>query len=346
MIRIGIIGTGGMARQHARNFKAAVGCRVAACADIVPGKAKAFAETHGIPASYEDYGEMLAREKLDAVSIVTIDSVHAPAALAAIGRGLHVMCEKPLADSVANARKMARAAGRAGIITAVNFSWRNPPASQKAAQIASSGALGELRHIEGHYLQCWLTQDWQTSPPLLWRLSSRHGSMGVLGDIGVHILDLVTFIAGDISELACELTIFDKGVKRIGKYVFDVNDSMLTIARFKNGARGTLNATRWAKGCGNSVALRVHGTRGALDLDLERPPEEQLKVSLGKGLNALKWSAVKCPPAPNQQARFVRAITTGKQGQTSFEGGLKIQEYLEACCKSARRNGAWVNPGR
>ena len=68
MIRIGIIGTGGMARQHARNFKAAVGCRVAACADIIPGKAKAFAETHGIPASYEDYGEMLAREKLDAVS--------------------------------------------------------------------------------------------------------------------------------------------------------------------------------------------------------------------------------------------------------------------------------------
>jgi predicted dehydrogenase len=210
----------------------------------------------------------------------------------------------------------------------------------------ASGALGELRHVEGHYLQCWLTQDWQTSPPLLWRLSSRHGSMGVLGDVGVHLLDLVSFVAGDIAELTCELPVFNKGVKRIGEYALDVNDSMLAIARFKNGARGTLNATRWAKGNGNSVALRLHGTKGALDLDLDRPPEEHLKVSLGKGLNALKWVTMKCPPVPNQQQRFFQAIRTGKQGQTSFEGGLKIQEYLEACFKSARRNGAWVMPGK
>ena len=125
--------------------------------------------------------------------------------------------------------------------------------------------------------------------------------------------------------------------------VFDVNDSVSALVRFRNGAKGTLNATRWAKGRGNTVALRVFGTKGALDLDLDRPDEEALKVCLGRGAEALKWTAMKCPKTPNQQERFVAAIRSGRQGQTGFAGGLKVQKYLDACFRSSSRNGAWVN---
>jgi predicted dehydrogenase len=342
MIRIGIIGTGGMARQHADNFKAIKSCRVVACADIMPGRAKEFADKHGIPAAYEDVEEMLKNEKLDGVSVVTIDAAHAPASLAAIRRKINVMCEKPLADSVEQASKMVKAAKSAGVLTAVNFSYRNRPATQMAASLVASGKLGDIRHVEGEYLQSWLTLDWQVEPSLLWRLSKRHGSAGVLGDLGVHLLDLISFVVGDLESLACDLTIFDKGVKRIGDYVFDVNDSVSALVRFKNGARGTLNTTRWAKGRGNAVALRVYGTKGALDLDLDRPEEEQLKVCLGRGADASKWVAMKCPKTPNQHERFVTSIRTGKQGQTSFELGLKIQKYLQACLDSSENKTAWT----
>ena len=342
MIRIGIIGTGGMARQHAKSFQAIKSCRVVSCADIMPGRAKQFATEYSIPAAYEDVEEMLKHEKLDGVSVVTIDAAHATASLAAIRHKIHVMCEKPLADTLANAKKMEKAASSAGLLTAVNFSYRNRPATQMAAKLVASGKLGDIRHVEGEYLQSWLTLDWQTEPALLWRLSKRHGSAGVLGDLGVHLLDLASFVVGDIQALNCELTIFDKGVKRIGEYVFDVNDSLSALVRFRNGARGTLNSTRWAKGRGNTVALRIYGTKGALDLNLDRPDEEQLSVCLGRGVDGAKWVAMKCPKTPNQQERFVTSIRTGRQGQTSFKGGLKVQEYVQACFDSADRKGTWV----
>lgn len=342
MIKIGIIGTGNMARQHVENFNAIKSCRVTACADIMPGRAKEFAGKHGIPAAYENVEEMLKCEKLDGVSVVTIDSAHASASLAAIKYKINVLCEKPLADSVEQAAKMVKAAKSAGILTAVNFSYRNRPATQMAAKLVASGKLGDIRHVEGDYLQCWLTLDWQVEPSLLWRLSKRHGSAGVLGDLGVHLLDLASFVVGNIQALNCDLTLFDKGVKRIGEYVFDVNDSVSALVRFKNGARGTLNTTRWAKGHGNTVALRVYGTKGSLDLNLDRPEGEQLKVCLGRGEDCLKWVPMKCPKTPNQQERFVTSIRTGRQGQTSFELGLKIQKYLQACFDSSENKTAWT----
>jgi len=347
MIRIGIIGTGDMANQHASAFNAIRSCRVTACADIVPGKAAAFAARHEVSAAYESADDMLDHENLDGVSVVTIDSAHAPAALAAIRRKIHVMCEKPLADNLADARKMFAAAKAAGVLTAVNFSYRNRPATQKAARMVASGLLGEIRHVEGNYLQHWLAGDWRSDPSLLWRLSTRHGSAGVLGDIGIHLLDIVTFVAGEIAALACDLTVFDKGVKKIGKYVLDANDSMSALVRFRSGARGTLNATRWARGHGNTVALRVYGTKGAIDLDLDRPDSTALKICTGQDADLmkwrpLKWIPVRCPPVPNQQERFVQAIRTGRQGAAGFEAGLNMQAGLEACFKSAREGGSWI----
>ena len=347
MIRLAIIGTGGMAHAHAQRFQAIKGCRVVACCDVVAGRAEAFAKKFGIPAAYDDAEAMLKKERLDGVSVVTTDRAHAPCALAVIKHGVPVMCEKPLADNLANARRMAQAARQKRLITAVNFSYRNSPATQKAAELVAAGKLGRIIHVEGSYLQCWLVGkgwgDWRKTEAFLWRLSTKHGSAGTLGDIGVHLYDLASFVVGDFAELACELKTFDKGVRRIGPYVFDANDSMITTVRFRNGAIGTLHSTRWATGHNNTVALRVYGTRGGLDLNLDRPAPETLRVCVGADVDKAKWQPVPCPATPDMYQRFVAALRTGKQGQTSFEGGARVQSYLEHSMISARKGGVFVS---
>lgn len=345
-IRLAIIGTGGMAHGHAGRFNAIEDCQVTACCDIVPGRAKAFAEKHHIPAAYENAAEMLKKEQLDGVSVVTPDRAHAAAALLAIRHGVNVMCEKPLADNLKDARLMAQAARRKKLITAVNFSYRNYPAAQKAAEIAASGELGTILHVEGMYLQSWLVAkfwgDWRTADNLLWRLSTRHGSAGVLGDLGVHLFDLACFVVGDFAKVSCLLKTFDKGVKRIGNYVLDANDSALATVCFRNGAIGTLTTTRWATGHANTVALRVYGTKGALDLNLDRTPPDTLRLCMGEDIESRIWMPVKCPPVPDMYQRFVTALKTGKQGQTCFEGGANVQSYLDACEVSAKKGGVFI----
>ena len=346
MIRLGIIGTGGMANGHAQSFQAIKGCKVTACADVVPGRAKAFADRHGIPAAYEDVEKMLSAEPLDGVSVVTTDAAHAPMSLLAIGHGLHVMCEKPLAATLADAKRMAAAARRRKRLTAVNFSYRNSPATQKAAQIVASGKLGRIIHVDGCYLQSWLVGkhwgDWRTKEGFLWRLSVRHGSGGVLGDVGVHLYDLASFVVGDIAELACTLKTFEKDLMRKGPYVFDANESAVASVRYCNGAIGTLHTTRWATGQANTVAIRAYGDKGGMDLNLDRPAPDTLRVCWGKNIDKNAWEQVKCPPVPNMYQRFVTSLKTGVQGQTSFEGGARVQAYLDASFASSAKGGAFV----
>lgn len=341
MIRLALIGTGSMARIHAERFNEIRGCRICACCDTLPGRARSFADTHGIPRAYESPEEMFDSETLDAVSVVTPDRVHAAVSLAAIERGLHVMCEKPLSDTLEDAVRMEAAAGEKGVLTAVNFSYRNQPATQKAARMVSSGRLGRIMHVEGSYLQSWLTAaywgDWHTTPAWLWRLSTAHGSMGCLGDIGVHLYDLATFIAGDIAEVDCRLETFSKDVPRIDDYVFDANDSFVSMVRFKGGALGALHSSRWATGHVNSVSLRVFGEEGSLDLDLDRPAPERLRVCIGrKARDKAIWRAVTCPAVPDMYQRFITSIRTGVQGQTGFSGARKVQRCLNASVESDR----------
>ncbi|MFC1607225.1 Gfo/Idh/MocA family protein [Candidatus Latescibacterota bacterium] len=342
MVRIAIIGTGSMAQTHAENFQEIRGCKIVACSDIVPGRASDFADKNDIPASYENTAGMLDCERLDCVSIVTPDHAHCDAVMQAVEHGLHIMCEKPLADNLENAQKMETAAREKGIITAVNFSYRNSPATQKAAKLVASGKIGRVIHVEGSYLQSWLTSkvwgDWRTTDAWLWRLSTRHGSMGCLGDIGVHLYDLASFITGEITDISCKLKTFDKGCGNIGEYVFDANDSFVSMVQFESGAIGTLHSSRWASGHHNTVALRVYGDKGAIDLNLDRDGDE-LRGCIGrKALDTAAWKTITCPKVPNMYQRFITAVRTGKQGQTSFTGALKVQSYLEQSMKDA--NGA------
>lgn len=349
MVRLAIVGTGGMANAHAQSFGAIPECTIVACSDVVPGRAKAFAEQYKIPAAYEDNVEMLDKEEIDAVSVVTPDMYHVGPVLQAIERGKHVMCEKPLASNLDDAKKMADAAAAKGVLTAVNFSYRNSPATQKAAQLVADGTLGRIIHVEGSYLQSWLVSkgwgDWRTAPALLWRLSTKHGSAGVLGDIGVHLYDLTSFVCGDISCIACVLKTFDKGTPQIDDYVLDANDSMIASVSFANGAIGTLDSSRWATGHGNTVALRVYGDQGALDLNLDRPEPETLKVCVGGNVNTFTWENVPCPPVPNMYQRFITSILEGRQGQTSFAGAVKVQQYLTTSMESSTQSGGCLNIG-
>lgn len=338
MIRIGVVGTGGMARAHANAFKKIRGCRLVAACDVVKDRVEAYAKEHGIPDVYTDVDDMLAGTKLDAITNVTPDAFHAPISLKAIAKGLHVLCEKPLATNYADAKRMADAARKKGVINIVNLSYRDSRAIHKAHQLIAQGAIGRVMHLEAGYLQGWLgTMDWKAlahRPGALWRLSTAHGSKGVLGDLGVHILDFASYAAGDIKSVNCRLKTFHK-VKgdRIGDYVLDANDSAVVTIELANGAIGTIHTTRWATGQPNSIRLRVYGDKGAVMVDLDQSWTE-LQLCRVKADGKREWQPVKCKRTPNNYQRFIKSIRTGVNDQPDFARGAAIQKALDACFTS------------
>lgn len=346
MIRVGIIGTGGMANSHAQAAADIRGVKLTACCDISREKVDAFAAKWESPAAYIDYAEMLEKEKLDAVMNVTSDDAHCEVALAVLKRGLHLLSEKPLAANLKEARKMKAAAEKAGVVNMVNFSYRNSCGLQRAAKVIAAGKIGRIIHVESSYLQSWLAGtrwDKVKSTATLWRLSTRHGSAGVLGDLGCHIYDLTTLLAGDIDEIQSKLKTFDKGVpgNRIGEYVLDANDSFISQVTFKNGAIGTIHSSRWATGQGNSLRARVYGDEGAIEVDLDDSYEHYKICSV----RTPTWKKVQCKPTPNMWKRFFRAIkTAGKTGlpahQSDFANGCKIQAYLHYSIESDKKGQA------
>ncbi|HDY64739.1 MAG TPA: Gfo/Idh/MocA family oxidoreductase [Phycisphaerae bacterium] len=341
MIKLGIIGTGSMANNHAAGFKVIRGVKLTACCDIVKKTARDFAKRYEIANVYTDYEQMLRDVPLDAVSIVVNDKFHAPIAIAAAKKGLHVLCEKPLATNPKDAWEMVKAAKKAGVINMVNFCYRRSSGLQRAREMVQAGKIGDLRYVEAHHLQSWLTGkhwgNWKKTYVFLWRLSKNHDSTGALGDIGCHILDLTTFVAGDIKSVYCKLKNFDKGVKKPYKgFSLDANDSAHITAEFANGATGTINATRWATGQMDSLMLQVHGTKGAVKVDLDGG-ENKLWVSVGEDIDKPRWKAVSCGRCVSSYQKFIKSIQTGKNDTPDFEVGAKVQEYIEKCFQSDKQ---------
>lgn len=343
-IRVGIVGTGGMAHTHAEAFAAIPGCELAAACDVDRARAEVFAAKFRIPGVFTDLDRFLAGGGVDAVAVVTPDKFHAPVSLACLKAGRHVLCEKPLATSYADAAKMAAAAKSSGVINMVNFSYRNAPAIQHAARLTAKGALGRILHVQGAYYQDWLACDawgyWKTSPGLLWRLSTAHGSKGVLGDVGVHLLDFASLPAGPIRSVACLLKTFPKAPgDRAGEFVLDANDSAIITAEFEGGAAGALMTTRWAAGHRNSIELRLYGEEGALRIDLDRS-WTQLELCKVRRRMPGPWTAVECKPAPTIWQRFISSIRSGVNDQPDFQRGAEIQKALDACEKSHKTGRA------
>ena len=343
-LRLLILGTGGMAKNHAEGFAAIPGVELVAGIDTRPDGLAAFQQAHGIPHGFASIADALAWGEFDAVTNVTPDAAHYATTLPFLSAGKHVLCEKPLATNSADAEAMATAAAQADVVNMVNLSYRNVPALQKAAQMVRDGAIGTIRHFEASYLQSWLTQPawghWDRESQWLWRLSTAHGSKGVLGDVGIHILDFATFIAGmDAVEVSCLLQTFDKAPGgRIGDYVLDANDSATMQLRLANGALGTVAATRFATGHLNDLRLRLYGQTGGLEVRFERQ-ESHLRACLGEDIQSGIWHDVDCPPVPTIYQRFIAAIRGEGVAEPDFARGAALQRLLDRAETSASEAG-------
>lgn len=343
-VRLLILGTGGMAKNHAEGFSAIPGVELVAGIDTRPDGLAAFQAAHGIPHGFASVDEALTWGQFDAVTNVTPDAAHYATTLPFLAAGKHVLCEKPLATNAAHADEMATAAATAGVVNMVNLSYRNVPALQKAAQMVRVGAIGTIRHFEASYLQSWLTQPawghWDRESQWLWRLSTAHGSKGVLGDVGIHILDFATFIAGmEAVEVSCLLQTFDKAPGgRIGDYVLDANDSATMQLRLANGALGTVAATRFATGHLNDLRLRLYGQHGGLEVSFEKGIS-RLRACLGADAETGSWHEVDCPPVPTIYQRFVAAIRGEGAAEPDFARGAALQRLLDQAEASADQDG-------
>jgi len=340
MVRLLIVGTGGMAASHAKAFAAIPGVALVAGVDRDPARLAAFRAAHGIAQGFASVEAALAWGGFDAVTNVTPDAVHCATTLPFLAAGKHVLCEKPLATSEADAARMADEARAAGVVAMVNLTYRNVPALQQAALMVRAGAIGAIRHFEASYLQSWLTQDawgaWDRESQWLWRLSTAHGSKGVLGDVGIHILDFTTFIAGqEAAQVSCRLATFDKAPGgRIGDYVLDANDSATMQVTLANGALGTVTATRFASGHLNDLRLRIYGTEGGLEVRFEGG-ESRLRACLVPDLKTARWQDIDCPPVPTVYERFIAAIRGDGPAEPDFARGAVLQRLLDRAEASA-----------
>ncbi len=350
---LGIIGTGLMASAHAQAFQQMekTSCTLIAACDLKAEALAGFSHNFQIANTYSNVEDLLADPQLDAVSIITPDACHAQLSIAALEAGKHVLCEKPLALSYGDAQRMVTVAKTTGLQNMVNFSYRNAPALQQAQQIIASGEIGEIIHIEARYFQSWLSSqvwgDWRSNPAWLWRLSTQHGSKGVLGDIGVHILDFASFPVatetGAIEAVHCTLKTFEfvKG-KQLGEYPLDANDSALINLTFASGALANLNTSRWATGHTNSLYMGIYGTKGGLKIDLDASPNI-LQLCDEQNKDRAHWYTVYCPQTPSNYQRFVHSIKTGCAEPPDFARGAEIQRVLDACFVSDEQQGRYIS---
>ena len=346
-VRVAIIGSGSMASAHASSYAAIPGVELVAAVDTDPAQLAAFRKKHRIPEGFASLDEALAWGGFDAVSNTTPDSVHTATTMPLLAAGKHVLCEKPLATNEADARKMTRAARKAGVVNMVNLSYRNADAVQEAARLVAKGRIGKVRHVMASYLQSWLSQpawgDWRKEPRFLWRLSTKHGSKGVLGDVGVHAVDFASFAAGqEIRRVSCQLATFDKARGgRIGEYRLDANDSATIQAVLGNGALATISLTRFATGHLNDLSVEVYGDKGGLRVTTDSR-KSRLDGCLGGDIGKARWKRLPCPKLPTTYQRFIAAIRGGAAAAPDFERGAAMQAVLDRAEESSKRSGRFL----
>ena len=327
-----------------------------------PRKVKEAARTYGWEESATDWREVVTRDDIDIVDIVTPGDSHAEIAIAAARAGKVVLCEKPLANTVREAEQMLAAVEKARVVHMLCHNYRRAPAVMLAKQIIESGQIGDVRHYRGTYLQ-----DWPTDPklPLVWRMDKKQAGSGALGDLAAHSIDLARFLVGEIAEVAGDMKTFIKtrplldDPKRSGRVTVD--DAATTLVRFKNGAMGTIEATRMAPGRKNYNRFEINGSRGSLAFDMERMNDLDVYFeSDPPTLRGFRTIMVTEPTHPYMQAwwpaghiigyehsfthtvyDFLKAIAAGKPPQPNFEDGWKNQRVLDAIEKSANTR-QWV----
>lgn len=338
---------------------------VAGAFSAAPDRARESGRALGLATDriYEDFTVMATAEAaradgIEAVAIVTPNHMHAAPACAFLDRGIHVICDKPLANTQADAQQIAKAAARSEALFVLTHNYTGYAMVRQARAAVASGLLGRLRVVQVEYAQDWLAEpvankqaDWRTDP-------TRAGA-GAIGDIGTHAFNLAEFVTGSrIAAVAAELTSFVPGRQ--------VDDNAQVMLRLVCGARGQLWASQVAIGNENGLRLRIYGEKGGLDWDQEAPdrlwftplgkPKQLLtRGGAGASIDAARLSRV---PAghpegyiegfANIYAEAARAIRARQSGDTTpdvhfptLDDGLRGMAFIEACLRSSERNAGW-----
>ncbi|MGW8482873.1 Gfo/Idh/MocA family protein [Microbacterium sp. NPDC055903] len=343
-----------------------------------PERAAAAAAQWGWAEHATDWRETVQRDDIDVVDIVTPGDTHAEIALAALQAGKHVICEKPLANTVADAEEMTALADRAaerGVRSMVGFTYRRVPAAVFAKRLVAEGRLGEIRQVRAEYLQDWLTD---AEAPLTWRLQKDRAGSGSLGDIGAHAIDMVEYVtgirlssvSGILETLVAERPLMAEGVGLSGtasaqRGPVTVDDVALFHGRFENGALGSFEATRFRTGRKNAFRFEISGSLGALSFDMERMNELEFYDATAPGLElGFRRILVTEHDHPytgswwptghmlgyehgfsHQVVDFVRAVAEETQPRPSFADALHVQRVLDAVERSSSAGSAWTAIG-
>jgi predicted dehydrogenase len=380
VINVGLIGCGFMGKTHSfgyRNLgpiwspKAKVVMKCIAGTEPEP-VVKAAAALMGWQEYETNWRRMIKRADIDLVDIATPNWVHVEQAVAAAQAGKAILCEKPLANDLAGARKMLAAVRKAGVKAMCGFTYRQAPAVKLARQMIESGELGEIYHLRAVYLQ-----DWIMDPefPLVWRLQKKFAGSGALGDLGAHITDMALHLVGPIAGVSGTLETFikERPLEQAGtgtalqdrkasrkKGRVSVDDACLWCARFENGAVGTFEATRFAGGRKNFHAWEINGSKGSIGWNFEDMNYlDYWKAGEGvkQGFRKVLATNARTPGFEswwpdghiigygecfvNEMKEMADAVAEGRQPVPSFEDGVRCQAVLEAVAQAAK-DKCWV----
>ncbi len=363
-LNVAMIGHGFMGAAHSQGWRVAprfFDLDAQPVMELIVGRTgvEASAEKWGWNSSTSDWREAIARDDIDIIDIVTPGDSHAEIAIAALDAGKHVLCEKPLANTVEEAEAMADAAARAasrGVYAMTGFTFRRVPAATFARDLVASGKLGRIYQVRASYLQDWLADP---NAPYVWRLDKKLAGSGALGDIAAHAVDLSQFITGwKLTQVSgiIETLIPERDAQRV-----TVDDMALFTGRFDSGVLANYEATRFATGRKNALRIEISGSDGAISFDLEdmnslqyydatAPQEERgfTKIMVTEPVHP--YIAAWWPPGhalgyehgfSNQVKDFVDGITSNTQPTPSFADGLQVQRVLAAVEASSAHGSAW-----
>ncbi|HEY5319749.1 MAG TPA: Gfo/Idh/MocA family oxidoreductase [Galbitalea sp.] len=384
-LRIGMVGYAFMGAAHSHAWRSAhrffdlpLTPDLTALAGRNESAAREAAERMGWASVETDWRRLIERDDIDLIDICTPGDTHPEIAIAALEAGKHVLCEKPLANSVHEAALMADAAERAargGVFAMCGYSYRRTPALALARRFVAEGRLGDIRHIRAQYLQDWLSDE---NAPLTWRLDKAKAGSGALGDIGAHSIDMAQWVTGRrITGVSAMLQTFvterPVGGELVGlgghgqtgaatvKGPVTVDDAALFTARFEGGPVGVFEATRFALGRKNAVRLEVNGSEGSIAFDFEESNVLQYfdgnDRADARGFRRILVTEPEHPYVGNwwpaghglgyehnfthQVVDLVRDIGRGVQPRPSFADALQVQRVLDAVTTSAGNDSAW-----
>ncbi|MEU3147096.1 MULTISPECIES: Gfo/Idh/MocA family protein [unclassified Streptomyces] len=382
-LRVGMVGYAFMGAAHSQGWRTAgrvfdlpLSPELAVICGRDATAVRAAADRHGWADTETDWRALVERDDIDLVDICTPGDSHAEIALAALAAGKHVLCEKPLANSVAEAEAMADAAGRArrqGRLAMVGFNYRRVPATALARRMVAEDRIGTLRHVRVSYLQDWLVDP---AFPLTWRLRREQAGSGSLGDLGAHIVDLAQYLAGErLAGVSALTETFVRqrplpaapaggpaAVDSAGTGEVTVDDAALFTGRFTSGALASFEATRYATGRKNALRIELNGERGSLAFDLERLNELSYHDGTEPAAHAgFRRILVTEPDHPyldawwppghglgyehtfvHQARDLVHAVAEGRTPEPSFADGLQVQRVLAAVEESAAKNSVYT----